>query len=79
MLEADLRLEQEAHLATRQLLARSTAELGRLRDSQALALVEAAKAAAWAGKERFDVAFNVSVPRARVPEKACTLRDRSKR
>lgn len=46
MLEADLRLEQEAHLATRQLLARSTAELGRLRDSQALALVEAAKAAA---------------------------------
>jgi len=56
MLEADLRLEQEAHLATRQLLARSTAELGRLRDSQALALVEAAKASAWAGKERFNVA-----------------------
>ncbi|KAH8094039.1 hypothetical protein JL720_4026 [Aureococcus anophagefferens] len=46
MLEADLRLEQEAHLATRQLLARSTAELGRLRDSQALALVEAAQASA---------------------------------
>ncbi|KAH8066351.1 hypothetical protein JL722_789 [Aureococcus anophagefferens] len=58
MLEADLRLEQEAHLATRQLLARSTAELGRLRDSQALALVEAAKASAKISAAERDAALS---------------------